>query len=205
MDVAGIDAHWFRRKTSRVPKLSHQERTRLGQLLRELREAPTPIIKQADIAQKIDCAIGTVQAIEHNKHDVNPDTIEQYAEVFGTTIHQLLHPASPTIAPSDSRYADFNHEHLEIARGYMRGTKAVRTAVEVLVTAEPYAEELAALMVALQRALEHSRDTQIAYWMTTLLDQGDLVKDLARRLEDDPAFKDTLAALLEDAPQKDQK
>jgi transcriptional regulator with XRE-family HTH domain len=185
--------------------LSHQQRTRLGQLLRELRETPTPIIKQADIAEKIDCAIGTVQAIEHNKHDVNPDTIEQYAEVFGTTIHQLLHPASPTIAPSDSRFADFNHEHLEIARGYMRGTKAVRTAVEVLVAADPLAEEVAQLMLALQRNIQQSRDTQLAYHMTVLLEQGELVKDLARRLEDDLTFLGKLVTLLEDDPTKGQK
>jgi transcriptional regulator with XRE-family HTH domain len=199
MDVWSIDLRGFRRKTSRVPKLSTEDRKRVGQLLRARREGQTPKLRQQDVAAKLGCVTGTVQNIERNRHDVDRDTIEQYAALFGTTIERLLHPEPTAIAPSDPRFVDLHPEHLEIARGYMRGARVVRAAVEALVAADPLAEELAKLMLALQR------DTELAYWMTMLLEHGELATALARRLQSDQAFRDRLASLLDDEFPKGKK
>jgi hypothetical protein len=121
----------------------------------------------------------------------------------------VLHPELALVVPTNSLTADLNHEHLAIARGYMRAVKVVRAAVELLLAADAltdsFTEELAEVVLALQRTRELTRDSQVAYWVTILLDRGGLVKDLARRLDHDPTFEEALLALLEDDSPKDQK
>lgn len=206
MDVANIDVRGIRRKTSRVPQLSPEERTRVGRLLQRLRETHTPRLRQADIAKKLGCVIATVQNIEHNKHKVNRDTIEQYAAVFGMTAQQLLQPESLMIAPSDSRYADLNHEHLQIARRYMRAVDAVRGAVKVLLSDnDAIAEEYAEALMGLKRLGEATREQDdLTFWMEIIIGHADILRDLAQHL-DDPGFKVKLLTLINDAPTKGKK
>lgn len=201
VDVGSIDVRGIRRKTSRVPPLSQEERTRVGQLLQRLREGQTPRLKQEHVADKLGCAIGTVQAIEYNKYKVDLDTIEQYAGLFGTTTQQLLHPES-TIVPSDPLFADLNHEHLKIARRYMRAVDAVRAAVKVLLSNnDAIAEEYAEIVIKLKQASEATRDQDdLTFWMQILIGRGEILQDLARRLDGDPGFEQKLLDLINDAP-----
>jgi transcriptional regulator with XRE-family HTH domain len=172
--------------------LSQQERTRVGRLLQRLRDDQT----QEQIADKLGCAIGTVQAIEYNKHKVDRDTIEQYAALFNTTTQQLLHPESPAIAASDPLVADLNHEHLKIARRYMRAVDAVREAVKLLLTDNDVsAEEVAGIVVGLKQASEASPEDGLA-WIHIVMHRADLVQDLAHRLDTDPGFEAKLLELL---------
>ena len=205
MDVTSIDAWGIRRKTSYVPQLSREERTRVGRALQRLRKAHTPYLRQADIAKKLECVIATVQAIEYNKHEVNRDTIEQYAAVFGMTAERLLQPESLAIAPSDPRYSDLNHEHLKIARRYMRAVDSVRAAVKLLLSDDDAAaEEYAEILMGLKRLSEATRDQDdLTFWMEIIIGHADIVRDLARHL-DDPGFKIKLLGLINDAPSKDQ-
>jgi transcriptional regulator with XRE-family HTH domain len=192
-----------------VPQLTPEERTRVGQLLRELRRAQTPLVKQAHIAQKIGCAIATVQAIEYNKYRVDRDTIEQYAAVFNTTIHQLLHPESTPIVSADPRFADLNYEHLKIARRYMRAVDVVRVAVKLLLSetaSDALAEEFAELVLWLKRASEATRDPgDLTFWMRTLVDRPQVLQDLARRLDTEPGFEAKLLDIVNEPPPKGKK
>lgn len=203
MDGIGIDGARFRRKTRHV--LTDDERRRVGRQLQRLRDEHD--WDQKDIKAKTGMSIGTVQAIEYNKYKVGRDNLDKYAAVFGTTTHALLYPDTPTIAPSDARFADLNHEHLAIARGYMRAVKAVRAAVEILVapTADHFTEEIAEIVLALNRASEGLRDPQMAYWMTIVLGRPDLLQDLAQRLDTDPGFEATLLTLLNKTNLKEKK
>lgn len=206
MDMTRIDVRGFRRKTSRVPQLSPEERTRVGQLLRELRKAQTPRVKQADIAKKLGRAIGTVQNIEYNKHNVEQDTIEQYAAVLGTTTQQLLHPESTPVNPSDPRFADLNREHLQIARRYMRAVDLVRGAVKLLLSDDDaIAEEYAEALMGLKRLNDATRDQDdLTFWMEIIIGHADILRDLARHL-DDPGFQVKLLALIKDTAPKGKK
>lgn len=203
VDGRSIDAPGFRRKTRRVPPLTPDERSRVGRALRRLREERD--WKQEDIASKAEMSIGTVQNIEYNKHKVGRDNIDKYAAVFGTTAEKLLHPDPIAIAPSDSLLVDLNREHLLIARGYMRAVKAVRAAIEILVTPaastlDTLTEAIAELVLEVTRASD--RDPQIADWLTILLSHGDVLRDLARRLDADPSFEAKVLELLTDTKGK---
>ena len=192
MDVLNVDVWGIRRKTSRVPELTTEERTRVGGLLQERRGKQT----QGQIAKKLGCSISTVQNIEYNKVPVDRDTIEKYAALFGKTAHQLLNPESTMIAPSDPRYVDLNHQHLQIARRYMRAVDEVRAAVRVLLSDnDAVAEEFADLVLGLKRASDTARDPAgLRRGLQILIDHDELVQRLAQRFEDSPEF----AALLLD-------
>jgi len=197
--TGSIDGGRIRQKTKRVA-LSPEERSRVGRLLQDLRDDRE--LKQANIAETIGCSVGTVQAIEYNKWKVDRDTIEKYAAVFGTTVHGLLHPDA-RVQPSDPEVADLNREHLAIARGYMRAVKAVRTAVEVLLADQSRdraladrIEDIAELVVALKPAVD--RHPSLAYDLGEALTRGDVLVELADRLERDPMFEERLRDLLDE-------
>ena len=194
MDSISVDGGGFRRKTKRV--LSADERRRLGKQLQRLRESHD--MKQSQVAEQIGVATGTVQAAEYNKYNVNRDTLEAYAAVFGTTVPKLLQPEAPMIPPSDPLLADLNREHLQIARRYMRAVKAVRAAVEFLLSDEPIVEEIADLVTQLQEASRHTTaNRHLVYWTSIMLGHVDLLADIARRLDDEPDFAHTLVDLIE--------
>jgi len=199
VDTGSIDGGRIRQKTKRVAPLSKEERTRVGRLLQDLRKDRE--WKQPNIAETIGCHKGTVQAIEYNKWKVDRDTIEKYAAMFGTTVHALLHPDA-RIQPSDPDVADLNREHLAIARGYMRAVKVVRTAVELLLIDQrdralaDRIEDIAELVVALRPAVD--RHPSLAYDLGEALTRGDVLVDLADRLERDPMFEERLRDLLDE-------
>jgi transcriptional regulator with XRE-family HTH domain len=186
-------------------KWTPEERTRVGRRLQRLREEQG--WRQEDVAKKAKIAVGTIQAIEYNKHNVTIENIAKYAAVFGVTVSQALHPDT---VPStvDPQWKDLNREHLAIARHYMRAVKAVRAAVEALLTetvpaaiSDELAEEIADVVIALKTASD--RIPQVAYWTLQVLERGDLLANLARRLDQDPAFEEELRALIDD-PKKDK-
>lgn len=192
-----IDGGGRARKTRRVLPLTAEERTRVGRLLQRHRDNRE--MNQADIAKTIGCSVGTVQAIEYNKWEVKRERIDQYAAVFGMTAHQLLHPES-TIPPADQSIADLNREHLAIARGYMRAIKAVRAAVEVLLAHAESSEDFAEVVLALKRHVE--AHPHVGYWVARMLEHGDVLPDLARRLHENPEFEQALLDLLDTEPPK---
>lgn len=203
MDVLSVDVCGIRRKTSRVPPWSEEDRTRIGLLLKRLRDAEMPELNQEDVARKLGCSIGTVQAIEYNKYRVNRDTIEKYAALFGKTTQQLLHPETMAIAPSDPRYADLNHEHLAIARRYMRAVDVVRAGVRVLLSDnDAIAETYAEIVVGLRRASDTTRNPEsFTLGLQILIDHPNLVQGLAYRLQDNPEFAAILLDFIK-APDK---
>jgi transcriptional regulator with XRE-family HTH domain len=205
MDVAGVDVGRVRPKTRRV--LTEEDKKRVGVALKKLRLNHG--WDQYDIAEKADLGVGTVQRIEYGKPNVGRDNLDKYATVFDTTLEKLLHPELALVVPTNSLAADLHPEHLAIARGYMRGAKVVRAAVELLLAADAltdsFTEDVAEIVLAVARARDQTRDPQITYWVMVLLEHRDLMKGLARRLDDDPAFEEMLATLLYDDPPKGQK
>lgn len=202
MDNSGIDGGRVRRKTWRVP-LTPEERSLVGLALKKERENRE--WKQPHVAEKLNCSVGTVQAIEYNKYRVDRDTVDQYAALFGKTVHDLLHPESTPPPPAGVLVTDLNREHLAIARSYMRAVKAVRTAVESLLADTPASteltEEIADVVNALKQAAED--EPQIAYWTTFVLEHGDVLVDIAKRLSRDPLFEERLRDFVDDEPPSD--
>jgi transcriptional regulator with XRE-family HTH domain len=200
MDVAGVDVGQVRRKTRRVP--TDAEKRRLGLELKKLRDQRG--WDQRDIPAKGGPSVGTVQHIEYGRPNVRLENLEKYALVFNTTTEKLLHPELALVVPPDPLFADLHRDYLEIARRYMMAITEVRKAVELLLTAaaptDSFIEEVADVVLALQRTREITRDSQVAYWVTILLDRGRLVRDLARRLDHDSSFEETLLTLLDDDP-----
>jgi transcriptional regulator with XRE-family HTH domain len=193
MDSMSIDARPAPSKTKRV---TEEERARVGRKLRARRIERA--WDQRTIAEKADLSIGTVQAIESHKYRVNVENIEKYAAAVDTSIQGLLNGDAPPVAAPDPLLADLNREHLTIARRYMRALNAQRRAVdEVLLGPEPVAADVADVVLLLaQRA---TATPLLAYWTRLVLERGDLLTLLARRLDTDPAFeqllRDQLASL----------
>jgi len=181
-------------------KWTPEERTRVGRRLQKLRNEQG--LNQEDIAAKTGMSIGTVQAIEYNKHKVGIENIEAYAAVFGMTASQALHPET---IPStvDPQWQDLNREHLAIARLYMKAYKTVREAVEALLVDDSSRVEITIEMAEVVLALKEATDPHIASWIAfLLLERGDIVVPLARRFNDDPAFEQAVRDLLEAPPTK---
>jgi transcriptional regulator with XRE-family HTH domain len=180
--------------------LTPDERIRVGRQLQRLRENQD--LNQEDIREKTGLAVGTVQAIEYNKHKVGIENIEKYAVAVGTTIQQLLHPEA--VPPPNELVRDLNAEHLDIARRYMKAFNSVREAVEVLLADETtpgIVSDMADVVLALKRASDLERE--IAFWTESfLLDRADLLVDLAQRLNADPTFEEVLRDLLDDVKGK---
>ena len=79
--------------------------------------------------------------------------------------------------------------------------KTVREAVEVLLVDDPNRAEITVEMAEIVLALKDAADPEIAAWTAfLLLERGDLVVPLTKRLDADPAFEQTVRGLLEDPP-----
>jgi transcriptional regulator with XRE-family HTH domain len=175
------------------------ERITIGRRLKRLRDEQG--FKQKHIVEKTDMSMGTVQAIEYGKPNVLIENIEKYAAAVGTTIQSVLHPE--IVPPPSKLLKDLNNEHLGIARLYMKAYKTVRAAVEILLVDDPSRAEILIEMAEVVLALKEAtdRDADIAAWTAFLfLERGDLIVPIARRLNDDPAFEQTLRDSLSDPP-----
>jgi transcriptional regulator with XRE-family HTH domain len=175
------------------------ERIYISRRLKRLRDEQG--LKQRHIVQKTGMSTGTVQAIEYGKPNVLMENLEKYAVAVGTTIPSVLHPE--IVPPPSELLKDLNKEHLGIARLYMKAYKTVRAAVEILLVDDPSRAEIIIEMAEVVLALKEAadRDSDIAAWTAFLfLERGDLIAPLARRLNDDPAFEQTLRETLEDPP-----
>jgi len=198
VDRSGIDGG---RKRVKARRVNDEERGRVGRLLKDRREHQD--LSQYAIAVKTKLSVGTIQAIEYFKYRVHIENIETYANALGTTIQELLYP--PTSVPaSDPLLIDLNREHLAIARGYMRAVKIVRAAVETLLAAHPeraeVLEEIADVVIALAAAAD--QQPQLAYGVSQVLERGDLLANLADRLDRDALFEERLRELLNEPPPK---
>ena len=172
----------MRTKNRRVPTV--EERIRIGRRLKRLRDEQG--LKQKHIVQKSGLSTGTVQAIEYGKTKV------------------LMENIGKTVPPPSEWLRDLNKEHLAIARLYMKAYKTVRAAVEVLLGDEAVVEitiDIAEVVLALKSAAD--RDPEIASWAEFLiLDRGDLLVALAKRLNADPMFEQGLRDRLDEATGK---
>jgi transcriptional regulator with XRE-family HTH domain len=178
---------------------SLDERITIGRRLKRLRDEQG--LKQKHIVEKTGMSTGTVQAIERGKPNVLLENIDKYAEAVNTTIQSLLHPE--IVPPPNALLKDLNKEHLGIARLYMKAYKTVRAAVEILLVDDASRAEIIIEMAEVVLALKEAtdRDVEAAAWTAVLLlEQGDLITPLARRLSDDPAFEQTLRDSLENPP-----
>jgi transcriptional regulator with XRE-family HTH domain len=187
-----------RTKNRRVP--TDEERIRIGRRLKRLRNEQG--LKQRHIVQKSGLSTGTVQAIEYGKTRVLLENIDKYAAAVGTTTQHVLHPE--TVPPPSEWLRDLNKEHLAIARLYMKAYRTVRAAVEVLLGDEAVVEtatDIAEVVLALKGAAD--RDPEIVSWTEFLiLDRGDLLVALAKRLNADPMFEQGLRDRLDEATGK---
>ncbi len=178
---------------------SLDERITIGRRLKRLRDELG--FKQKHIVEKTGMSTGTVQAIEYGKPNVLLENIDKYAVAVNTTIQSLLHPE--LVPPPSELLKDLNKEHFGIARLYMKAYKTVRAAVEILLVDDPSRAEILVEMAEVVLALKEAtdRDPDIAAWTAFLfLERGDLIVPLARRLNDDPAFEQTLRDSLDDPP-----
>jgi transcriptional regulator with XRE-family HTH domain len=178
---------------------SLDERITIGRRLKRLREEQG--LKQKHIVAKTEMSTGTVQAIEKGKPNVLLENIDKYAGAVNTTIQSLLHPE--IVPPPSELLKDLNKEHFGIARLYMKAYKSVRAAVEILLVDDASRAEIIIEMAEVVLALKEAtdRDSEIAAWTAFLfLERGDLIGPFARRLNDDPAFEQTVRDLLEDPP-----
>ena len=85
----------------------------------------------------------------------------------------------------------------------MKAFKNVREAVEILLADDPSRAAITGEMAEVVLALhEASRgDPEIAAWTAfLLLERGDLVAPISKRLSADPAFEQSLRDLLEEPP-----
>jgi transcriptional regulator with XRE-family HTH domain len=153
-------------------------------------------LQQKDIAARADLSLGTISAIETNKRPVLQESLEKYAEVFKTSVFELLHADDPP--PTDPLWTGLNRDHLQIAHKFKDGLTKPRRAVEILLN-EPQGEAVAELVLATQdvpiaavlallelwaQKLEPALEGQ---WTRTLA-PGELFAVLAKLAETDPVF-----------------
>jgi transcriptional regulator with XRE-family HTH domain len=173
---------------------SLDERRSIGRRLKRLRDEQG--FTQKHIVEKTEMSTGTVQAIEYGKPTVHIENLEKYATAVNTTIQAILHPE--IVPPPSELLKDLNHEHLGIARLYMKAYKTNRAAVEILLSDERHTVEIAADLAELVVTLKHTTPHDAIVAATELLlTRSDLLMRVADRLESDPAFEGVLRKLVE--------
>jgi transcriptional regulator with XRE-family HTH domain len=157
----------------------------LGRKLRALRNERA--WHQDHVAAKLKLSVGTIHAAEHNKWKVGIENLEKYAGLFGLTVRKVLHPDEERNAATiDPLIADLNQEHLGIARQYMRALNRQRQAVECLL------QDTSDAVVLAQMVLTVKLDPALVEMFGGLVFRGDLLTRLAKRLEHDPKFEQSL-------------